>query len=258
MVLDTLFSQRLRPVTIVSLVILGVGLIGQLITTAVWWSRIHPWFSYGRGIYRIVYNNVCACWILSLIAFILLAFYAAIDIFAKDLFEKLTGSLGGTIGVITAIGLFSLAGLIPGAYASSYALDRYHLNIDEIKKDILEEKIKIEDLEGVIMSKLGEHLCEGYFFLGVMELSEKMKEKGPEKYAKYVKWYAKIKKHAFIPFPIPIPDAPDIGLKSYMCETVGVPTIIFTMLTGLAIIMFFYIIIVSAYRSPGDKSEGEA
>lgn len=240
MVLDTLFSQRLRPVTIVSLIILGVGLIGQLITTAVWWSRIHPWFSYGRGIYRIVYNNVIACWILSLIAFILLAFYAAIDIFAKDLFEKLTGSLGGTIGVITAIGLFSLAGLIPGAYASSYALDRYHYK----KSDGKEYAVKMK-----------EHLCTGYFLSGVLELGEKIEEGrivlSLEKLKKFVEWQEKIAKHAIdknIPYL----------LTSYMCETVGAPTIVFTMLTGLAIIMFFYIIIVSAYRSPGDKSEGEA
>lgn len=240
MVLNTLFNQKQRPVAIVSLIVLAVGLIGSFITTIVWWTRIDPWFGKGRGIYRIVYNNVTACWILTLIALVVLAVLVALDLFAKDTFEKLTGSIGGTIGCITVIGVFSLSGLITGAYASSYALDRYHF--------------KMADIE-VVEEKLGEHLCDGYFTVRFIELMEEkfMKDE------KFMKYYAKIATKAYdTKFWNPLQGSMTPILKSYMCETVGVPTLIFTMIIGISIIIFFYLIIISAYKGSNEQSDAEA
>lgn len=231
MVLYTLFSEKQRTITIIALVMLGVGLIGQFVTSLIWWQRIHPWFSYGRGIYRIVYNNVASCWVLSLIAIAVLAVYVALDLFAKKVFNTLTGSLSGTLTCISLVGIFSAAGIITGAYAASFALDRYNFKDD-----------------GSLVFAQFQHLCNGYYDSTAMTLPSALKN--TEERAKYNVWKEKLDKKA----------KSSRGLNnSYLCETVGAPTLVFSMISALSIVIFFYLLAISAFNSNNsDKSEDEA
>lgn len=59
--------------------------------------------------------------------------------------------------------------------------------------------------------------------------------------------------YGLISLPTPIPDLPN----TYLCEEVGLPTLIFSMITALSMIVFFYLIVFNAY-SQSDASEAEA
>lgn len=301
MVLETVISSKHRIATIVTLAILAAGLLGSTISTAIWWSRIQPWFGYGRGYYRVVFNCVFACFILSLIGFVALVIFGAINIFAKELYAKITGSLLGTTLVISIVGVCALAGLIPGAYAASWGIDRYQ--IPKIKPVEVSEnpailQANLEEFQASLekMSKdANSHFCAGYV-MGIDEIPEKNGwDDESKKYKDYEKWGMKLVKKAFQDvkvkdgrtlvqhnielkatlgyivqthpeyesvlspvidsIPTSIPQLPN----TYLCEEVGVPTLIFTMITALSMIIFFYLIVFNAYsQSDAEASEAEA
>lgn len=309
MVLETIISSKYRIVTIVTLAILAAGLLGQTISSAIWWSRMQPWFGYGRGYYRVVYNCVFACFILSLVGFVVMVIVGAINIFAKELYAKLTGSLLGTTLVITIVGACALAGLIPGAYGASWAVDRYKIpTFKNVKgpngqpQDIMRFLSDVGD-HLLAFQKFGKdanaHFCAGYVTIG--EIEEKNNwPAGSDKKKDYDEWRTKLEKKALetvkvegggtlsdlnkglvqyltpilqneqitsqidavtlyklnyglASLPTPIPPLPN----TYLCEEVGLPTLIFSMITALSMIVFFYLIVFNAY-SQSDASEAEA
>ncbi|KAK8885216.1 hypothetical protein M9Y10_040661 [Tritrichomonas musculus] len=302
MVLETVISSKHRIATIVTLAILAVGLLGSTISSALWWSRIQPWFGYGRGYYRVIYNCVFACFILSLIGFVALVIFGAINIFAKELYAKITGSLLGTTLVISIVGVCALAGLIPGAYAASWGVDRYQvpkfkpveLSTDPAQFEANLLKLKeFSDSLNKFEKDAQSHFCAGY----ASQLYEIPEKNGwndeSKKYNDFENWKAKLEKKSFqdvkvkdgrtlnqhnsdlkkllrqyaILYPIintyvdidEIPeDIPQLP-NTYLCEEVGVPTLIFTMITGLSMIIFFYLIVFNAYsQSDAEASEAEA
>lgn len=301
MVLETVISSKHRIATIVTLAILAAGLLGSTISTAIWWSRIQPWFGYGRGYYRVVYNCVFACFILSLIGFVALAIFGAINIFAKELYAKITGSLQGTTLVISIVGVCALAGLIPGAYAASWGVDRYQIpkiKPVEVVENPAQLQANLEEFQASLqkMSKdANTHFCAGYV-MGIEEIPGKNGwDEDSKKYKDFEKWGRKLYKKAFQDvkvkdgrtlsqhnielktalnyvaqkypqyesilrpvinsIPENIPPLPN----TYLCEEVGVPTLIFTMITALSMIIFFYLIVFNAYsQSDAEASEAEA
>ena len=84
-----MFTRGKKTFTIISMIILLVGLIGVFIVTIIWWSRIQPWFSHGLKEGKTVYKCVLAYWVLSLNGVIVLIFFIFFTLFVSSICDSI-------------------------------------------------------------------------------------------------------------------------------------------------------------------------
>lgn len=104
------------------LILLLIGFIGAFITTIIWWSRIHPWFSHGKSNGKSVYQGLLACWILSLIGAAFTAFLLISNLCLENICNDILSKFYVIMIVLALEFGLSIGVIISGLYLSTYAL----------------------------------------------------------------------------------------------------------------------------------------
>lgn len=211
--LDDMFSGK-KTFTIIAMIILLVGLIGDFVTTIVWWNRIQPWFSHGKGDGLTVYQCLIACWVLSLIGVIVVAIFLIFTLFVSSICDSITGNSVVLIVCIALIGAVSVGSIVSGAYGGSYALK--NPNIEDEDEDNKCAKYIASGIEGITNWLMNGHL---------------------DKAGDWQKFQIDLQKKI-----IKDDGSVDYGI---LCMDVGVTTLVFALVQCIAIILFIVDIIMS-------------
>lgn len=119
--LDSLFSDR-KTLTIVSMIVIAVGLLGEFIVAIFWWSKLYPWFSHALSDGKTVYQCLTACWVLSLLGLIAIVIFIIFTFFVPSICDNITGNTMILAICIAVVGALSIGSLVSGAYGSSFAV----------------------------------------------------------------------------------------------------------------------------------------
>ena len=221
MSLDEMFNGK-KTFTIISMIVLLVGFIGDFVTGIVWWTRIQSWFSHGNNDGKTVYQCILACWILSLIGLIALIVFIIFTFFVSSICDSITGNSILLIICIAVVGAISVGSIITGSYGGSFGLKNPGYNEDD------EENNK----------------CSKYVNDGV-EGAQNWLFSHPDKEDDYTKWFNNLLKHLG-----ENEDNDDLSF-SYLCINVGIPTFFFALVQCVAIILFIVDIILSCSNFAG-------
>lgn len=210
--LDDMFSGK-KTFTLIAMIVLLVGLIGDFVTTIVWWSRIQPWFSHGKGDGLTVYQCLVACWVLSLIGLIAVAIFLIFTLFVGSICDSITGNSAVLIVCIVLVGAVSIGSIVSGAYGGSYALK--NPSIDDEDED---------------------NKCSKYLSSGIEGIREWLYDGHLDKVADWTKFFTDLQNKIF----------KDDGSVDYgiLCMDVGVTTLVFALVQCVAIILFIVDIIM--------------
>lgn len=219
MSLDEMFNGK-KTFTIISMIVLLVGFIGDFVTGIVWWTRIQPWFSHGNNDGKTVYQCILACWVLSLIGLIALIVFIIFTFFVSSLCDSITGNSVILIVCIAVVGAISVGSIVTGAYGGSFGLKNPNFNEDE-------------DEDEDESNKCAKYLNDG------IEGASNWLFSHPDKEDDYIKWYEDLLKH------MGENDENDDISFSYLCINVGIPTFVFALVQCVAIILFIVDIILS-------------
>ena len=203
---------------LILIILLMVGLIGEFITTLIWWTKIKPWYSHGKGSVKSLYNLVYATWVVSLIIIIIMG----VEFILLNKNESIDKVVNWTY--ITAFIPF-----ITSAMCYSYSGESLSRYINGIAADIKCYDDLINSLE---------------YIEAWAELHGKKSD--------YDKWYEKTKSKV-----IKYKSNGQIDhFTSYLCKTFGIPTLVFMILVGLCMLFYSYTSIdVPLFDIP--KSENE-
>lgn len=216
MALDGVFNGK-KIFTIVAMVLLLVGLIGDFIASLIWWNRIQPWFSHAKDEGKTVYQCTLACWVLSLIGVVAVIVFLIFYLFVDSICESITSNNVVLIICIVIVGGISVGSIISGAYGGSFALK----NPDD--------DLNFEDIMKV------KNKCVKYFFTASYGINEWIM-KHMDKYNDYLKWSSDLAKHMV---------TKDGNYKwEYLCINVGIPTFFFALVQCVAIVLFIVAIII--------------
>ena len=224
MSLDEMFNSK-KIFTIISMIVLLVGFIGDFVTGIVWWTRIQPWFSHGYNDSKTVYQCILACWVLSLIGLIALIVFIIFTFFVSSICDSIIGNTIVLIVCIAVIGAISVGSIITGSYGGSFGLKNPKFSEDG------------EDDEE-------NNKCYKYVNDGV-EGAQDWLYSHPDKEDDYIKWYYDLLKHMG-----ENEDNDDLSF-SYLCINVGIPTFVFALVQCVAIILFIVDIILSCSNFAG-------
>ena len=210
--LDEMFSGK-KTFTIIAMIVLLIGLIGDFISTIIWWNRIQPWFSHGEKDGKSVYQSLLACWVISLIGVILVIVFLVFTLFVGSICDSITGNTVILVVCIAIVGALSIGSIVSGAYGGSYGL-----------KNPGEKDFDDEDEGRTIKNKCSKYIYYGQ--LGILEYVLRHPDKEKD-----------LSKHIFN-------DNGEVDY-GYLCADVGLPTFIFAMVQCVAIILFIVDIIIS-------------
>lgn len=217
--LDEMFSGK-KTFTIIAMIVLLIGLIGDFISTIIWWNRIQPWFSHGEKDGKSVYQSLLACWVISLIGVILVIVFLVFTLFVGSICDSITGNTVILVVCIAIVGALSIGSIVSGAYGGSYGL-----------KNPGEKDFDDED-EG----RTSKNKCSKYIYYGQLGILEYVL-RHPDKEKDFEKWNEDLSKHI-------VNDNGEVDY-GYLCADVGLPTFIFAMVQCVAIILFIVDIIIS-------------
>lgn len=204
-----IFTGYRKTLTLISMIVILVGLIGSLVISLVWWTRINPWFSHGLNTSYTVYQLTLACWILAIIGIIFVVVLIILSLIA-------TSDSQGRVILQFILSLFaalvSIGTLICGIYASSFAL-----------KSGNEEH----------NTKCAKYLAEGVIGARNWAISE-----GIEKLKDFLEWNRNIKKHLFEQ------GNDSLAYTDYLCEAVGVTSLVFGIVLICGVLLYIITVIL--------------
>lgn len=213
---DEMFSGK-KTFTIIAMIVLLVGFIGDLIVPIMWWTRIQPWFSHGLKEGKTVYQCVLACWVLSLIGTILLIVFLILTFFVQSVCDSITGNTIVLVICFIVVGGVSVGCIVSGIYGSTFA----------VKNPSLEDFMNDDD--STVKNK-----CYKYLTLGIAGATEWAIKNG--KLDDLMKRLEDIGKH------LEKNGKPDY---SYLCVEVGIPTLVFSIVQVIGLVLFVVDIILS-------------
>lgn len=203
---------------LILIIVLIVGLVGEFITTLIWWTKIKPWYLHGKGTVKTLYHSVYATWVISLIVIILLV----LDLALLNKNESVDKIVNGIYAV-------SIIPFITSAMCYTYSNQGLSKYVDDIAVDIKCYDDLLDSLE---------------YIEAWAELHGKKSD--------FNKWYKKTESKI-----IKYKSNGEIDhFTSYLCKTFGIPTLVFMCLVGVSMLFYSYTSInVPLFDIP--KSENE-
>ena len=210
-------AKHFKLLVYLSMILIALGLISDFIITIVWWLRIHPWMAHAKQSGKLVYISTFMCWIISLIGFI-----SILILFSKSKYLQLQSKEIAFPPWMTyftiIICLSSLLSSVSGVTASSFALKN----------------------EKVSLGKFGKLKNKCYrYILQSNPMKEWAIKKGKEE--EFETWYNDLLDK------ISSCKSSDCDhknpYKQYLFYEVGVPTLIFSIIEIIGIILLILLII---------------
>ena len=219
--LDNLFSDK-KTITVIAMIVIGVGLLGDFVASIVWWSRIQPWFSHGLKSGKTVYQCILACWVLSLVGLIAIIIFIIFTFFVSSICDSITGNTLILTICIVIVGAVSVGSIVSGAYGSSFAVKNPFDYAKKCYEDGDYENPDDDCIEEYLKNKCVIYVSEGAD--GASQWAEKNgKEDDLRKWKeKYI--YTKNKQ---------------------LCGDVGIPTLVFALVQAIGIIIFIVAIVLA-------------
>ena len=252
--LNALFTGPKKNFILISLVILGIGLLADFITNVVWFSRIDPWYRYGSSSMKATYNSTCVCWFFSMIGLIAVAILLMSFFFIKNLFSKISEGTSTSILTIVVITVLSLISLISAFVSASYGLKEFYSK--EYFSRINDDD---DDYGNYNIEVPMNYKCYSY---NEEEDYEQIAAYAfyKNKMNSYYKWQEKIGKKIYKEYIYTDEDgdrAYATKYTNYLCSEVGIPSLVFGIVQIIGLCLFYFIIITSLISSDSDKSINE-
>lgn len=194
-----------RTLKIILIASFSIGLLGEFITTLIWWTNIKPWYSHGKDNLKNMYTAIYITWVSSLIIFII--FMLDVSFMSKN--ENIDKIMNFTYAA-------SIIPLISGAMCFSYANESLAMYWDNDKA------YEIKCYNGLLES------------LKYIEAWADLKGK----HDKYEKWSEKIGKKI-----MKMNSKGELDhFTGYLCKTFGIPTLVFIIVQSLSMCYYTYTI----------------
>lgn len=239
--LESIFSEQKKKLTLISLGLLGAGLLADFLTNVVWFSRINPWFRYGEYSLPNVYNATCVCWFFSLVGLIAVVALVICFLYVKKIFNMVSENSATSIIVIVTITILSLISLLAALVSAHYGLKEEYGYMDyrdpvnyKCYKDFFEMDDELNSLRAYISLK--------------------------NKYISYDKWENKIYRKIFKETTYKDYDGEDhdtVKLTGYLCADVGAPSLVFALVQIFGLCLFYFVVITSICSEETNKSINE-
>lgn len=202
-------SKANHIIFIIGVVFNFVGLLGELIISIIWWTRIHPWFSHGEKDGKKVYQCLLACFIFSLVGTAIALFLFISYVIIKRIWNWLESRYKFLFFIYVIYFLAMLGSVITSSITCEYGLKNPKINDDADKNK-----------------------CLKYIFRGINGASNWALKNG--KVVEFTKWINDLNKHA---------QNDDHQYNGYLCYNVGVPTLTFDIIICVGIVIWIFLLI---------------
>ena len=239
MTLEAILGSEKKTIVIISVILIAAGVLADFIVDIVWWTRIHPWFSYGLKTAKTTYGSLTAAWVFCLVVIIILALMAIFKFFVQSIYEKIGENRLISIVVIGIVSVLSVVIAICSIIPSGYALKQE-------KEDGANMKCFRYLAEG--MGWVEEHFYKNY---GKYSYEFNDEEDIPKEVLDYLEWEKKFFGHAL--------NEEDEEITDYYCAAVGAPALVFALILLVGVVLFLVVAVpVLKGSSDGDNnSENE-
>ncbi|KAK8847270.1 hypothetical protein M9Y10_019856 [Tritrichomonas musculus] len=236
MTLEAILGSEKKMIVLVSLIMIGAGILADFIVTIVWWSRLHPWFSHAAKSGKTVYSALIAAWVFCLISIIVLALLAVFKFFVQSIYEKIGENRLISIIVIAVVSVLSVVIFICTIIPAGFALKNQNIYEDG-------EKYNFKCYEYVSEGSIGiyEYFISKYGY-DYYETPE---------YNDFIRWSEKLDSHVM---------TKNDEWSNYLCAEVGAPALVFSLILLIGVILFFVVaipVLKGSSDAGGNNSENE-